>query len=93
LALVVAAWIGYLEGFADDGAAIAPDDPLLDRLQPLARLRDSHQAAAAVIAERSIFADLADDRLLASRVGEALARLRTRGRIGTLASMTGSLDA
>ena len=93
LALVVAAWIGYLEGFADDGAAIAPDDPLLDRLQPLARLRDSHQAAAAVIAERSIFADLADDRLLASRVGEALARLRTRGRIGTLASMTGSRDA
>ena len=93
LALVVAAWIGYLEGFADDGAAFPPDDPLLERLQPLARMRDSRQAAAAVIAERAIFADLADNQLLVSRAGAALGRLRARGRIGALTALPSSRNA
>ena len=93
LALVVAAWIGYLEGCADDGSTMPPDDPLLDRLQPLARMRDSREAAAAVIAERSIFAELADNQLLVSRAGAALGRLRARGRIGALTALPGSRNA
>jgi fructuronate reductase len=81
LALVVAAWIGYLEGVADDGSAYLPDEPMLDRLQPLARIRASRDAAAAVLREPSIFGDLAGNRPFAEAVATALESLRSLGRL------------
>jgi fructuronate reductase len=84
LALTVAAWIGYLAGIADDGSAFTPDDPLRDRLQPLARAADSRDAVAAIVGQGDIFGDLADSELLIRKAAAALERLRTLGRLRTL---------
>jgi fructuronate reductase len=93
LALVIAAWIAYLEGVAEDGSLYRPDDPLADRLQPLARARDSRRAAAAVLAERTIFGDLAHDRVLLAEVAAALASLRETGRFGAAQRLLASGDS
>ena len=93
LALVIAAWIGYLEGIAEDGSRFRPDDPLADRLQPLARAGDSRRAAAAVLGERTIFGDLADNRVLLEQVAAALASLRETGRIGAAQRLLASGDS
>ncbi len=92
LALVIAAWIGYLQGLAEDGSEFRPDDPLADRLQPLARRGDSGAAAAAVLAERSVFGDLADNRVLLEQVAAALASLRADGRIRSAQRLLSSPD-
>ena len=84
LALVVAAWINYLRGVAEDGTPFQPDDPLRDRLQLLAGARDSHRAAAAILAEQQVFGELSRSAPLLSQVEQALESLRTLGTIGTL---------
>ena len=84
LALVVAAWIDYLAGVAEDGTPFQPDDPLRDRLRPLAGAQDSLQAAAAVLAVTQVFGDLSGCAPLLRQVTQALERLRTLGRIQTL---------
>jgi fructuronate reductase len=87
LALVVAAWIDYLAGANEDGTSFQPDDPLRDRLQPLASTRYSRRAAAAILAEEQIFGDLSRCEPLLSQVAPALDSLRTLGRLRTLASV------
>ena len=90
LALVIAAWITYLQGRAEDGGEFQPDDPLAGRLQPLARARDSRDAAAGVLAERTIFGDLADSAELLEQVATGLAQIRAGGRIRAASTLRSS---
>lgn len=93
LALVIAAWIGYLQGVAEDGSKFQPDDPQAARLRPLAAVADSREAAAAVLAEQRIFGDLTGNRVLLEQVAAALECLQARGRIGAAAQAMTSQDA
>ncbi len=87
LTLAVAAWIRYLGGIDEAGRPFSPEDPLATRLQPGARLPSATDAADAVLAERSVFTDLADDRAFAAAVATGLDRLRRHGSLATLAAM------
>ena len=82
-----------LQGQAEDGGEFQPDDPLADRLQPLARARDSREAAVTVLSQRSIFGDLADSVALLEQVTTALACLREQGRLRAAQSIGTSQDS
>jgi mannitol 2-dehydrogenase len=77
LILAVAGWVRYLRGVDFEGAEIAIEDAHKDRLQPLARA--DGDTPSSLLAERSIFGDLADDPGFAERLGEALSLLEQRG--------------
>lgn len=84
LALVVAAWIRYLAGRDEQGRTYRPDDPRIDQLQPIASLPDSAQATRTILADQSIFGDLAANEGLAQAVQRCLVRLRTQGSRGAV---------
>ena len=84
LALVVAAWIRYLGGVDERGLPFLPDDPLRERLQCIAAASDSGAAARGILAEQSVFGELAGNEVLAANVGQWLERLRKRGTCALL---------
>lgn len=79
LALVVAAWVRYLEGIDEQGRDYAPDEPLLPRLQSLARERDAGAAVRSMLADKAVFGDLAGNDILAARTAHWLSRLHQSG--------------
>jgi fructuronate reductase len=82
LALVVAAWIRYLAGVDEQGRPYLPDDPLRERLQPLASHPDSGDAVRGILSQRSIFGELGADPALADQVRIRLGQLRRLGSRG-----------
>ncbi|MFG1738832.1 mannitol dehydrogenase family protein [Micromonospora chalcea] len=87
-ALVVAAWLRFLLGYADDGRPLPLDDPLADRLRA-ALAAGAHTPAGvvdAVFALREVFpADLADDDEFRADVTGWLTALERHGVRATLA--------
>jgi mannitol 2-dehydrogenase len=73
LVLAVAAWVRYLRGTDLRGRPIAIDDPRADELARLAA--DPRR----LLAERSLFGELAMDRAFGMQVREALAALERHG--------------
>ncbi|MBA3478107.1 MAG: mannitol dehydrogenase family protein [Lautropia sp.] len=90
LALVLAAWIHYLRGVAEDGGAFQPDDPLRGPLQASARAPDADEAVRRVFRQPAIFGDLAENAALQKKVAACLRRLQSGGTLGALAWMKGS---
>jgi fructuronate reductase len=84
LALVVAAWLNYLAGVDESGRSFTPEDPLRERLQPIAGMRDAEVAARRIVGQATIFGDLADCQVLVGKVGAWLERLRALGSLGVL---------
>ncbi|MFD4208066.1 mannitol dehydrogenase family protein [Micromonospora tulbaghiae] len=87
-ALVVAAWLRFLLGYADDGRPLPLDDPLADRLRA-ALAAGAHTPAGvvdAVFAVREVFpADLAADDEVRADVTGWLTALERHGVRATLA--------
>ncbi|MBO4141873.1 mannitol dehydrogenase family protein [Micromonospora tulbaghiae] len=87
-ALVVAAWLRFLLGYADDGRPLPLDDPLADRLRA-ALAAGAHTPAGvvdAVFAVREVFpADLAADEEVRADVTGWLTALERHGVRATLA--------
>ncbi|MEW2589819.1 mannitol dehydrogenase family protein [Micromonospora aurantiaca] len=87
-ALVVAAWLRFLLGYADDGRPLPLDDPLADRLRA-ALAAGAHTPAGvvdAVFALREVFpADLAADEEFRADVTGWLTALERHGVRATLA--------
>ncbi|MFI7219681.1 mannitol dehydrogenase family protein [Micromonospora maritima] len=87
-ALVVAAWLRFLLGYADDGRPLPLDDPLADRLRA-ALAAGAHTPAGvvdAVFALREVFpADLAADDEVRADVTGWLTALERHGVRATLA--------
>ena len=87
-ALVVAAWLRFLLGYADDGRPLPLDDPLADRLRA-ALTAGAHTPAGvvdAVFALREVFPpDLADDDEFRADVTGWLTALERHGVRATLA--------
>lgn len=87
-ALVVAAWLRFLLGYADDGGPLPLDDPLADRLRAaLAAGRDTPAGVVdAIFAVREVFpADLAADDEVRADVTGWLTALQRHGVRATLA--------
>jgi fructuronate reductase len=90
LALGLAAWLQFLGGRADDGSALALDDPWADRLRALRHAADAAPDAAAralaLTQLPEVFGDLAGSAALADALAPALARLALHGARGALES-------
>ncbi|MFB9235863.1 mannitol dehydrogenase family protein [Plantactinospora siamensis] len=87
-ALVVAAWMRYARGRADDGAVLSLDDPLADRIRArLAAVPDTPAGVAeALFGLAEVFPpELAGDDLLRAAVTGWLTELDRHGVAGTLA--------
>ncbi|MGC4892487.1 mannitol dehydrogenase family protein [Micromonospora sp. DT31] len=87
-ALVVAAWLRFLLGYADDGRPLPLDDPLADRLRAAldAAARTPAGVVDAVFAIREVFpADLAADDEVRADVTGWLTALERHGVRATLA--------
>ncbi|MFG2052803.1 mannitol dehydrogenase family protein [Micromonospora sp. NPDC048930] len=87
-ALVVAAWLRFLLGYADDGRPLPLDDPLADRLRAaLATARDTPAGVVdALFALREVFpAELAADDEVRADVSDWLTALTRHGVRATLA--------
>jgi fructuronate reductase/mannitol 2-dehydrogenase len=76
LTLAVAGWMRFLRGTDRNGRALALDDPLGEHLRTLALAGGSDPRP--LLAERSIFGDLADDERFVTSLSEALSGLETR---------------
>ncbi|WP_288336125.1 mannitol dehydrogenase family protein [uncultured Gordonia sp.] len=81
-AAVVAGWTRYAEGVDEHGNAITVDDPLADRLVPLAQR--SRTEPLAFLSETSLFGDLAEDESFTEPYRWALESLRSKGTRATL---------
>jgi fructuronate reductase/mannitol 2-dehydrogenase len=77
LTLAVAAWFRYLSGVDLQGDRIEVEDELAPTLQPLARRAADDPRA--LLEQRSIFGDLADDERFVERLAHALGILDTEG--------------
>ncbi|MFJ8687608.1 mannitol dehydrogenase family protein [Micromonospora wenchangensis] len=87
-ALVVAAWLRFLDGRADDGTALPLDDPLADRITTALAAADGTAAGtvAAVFALSEVFpAALASDDGFRADVAGWLGALRSHGVAAVLA--------
>jgi fructuronate reductase len=80
-ALGIAAWMRYVTGIDEKGAAIDVRDPLADKLAEIAREAGpvAERLAPALLAVREVFGDLSDEPRLAMPVKEALASLYAFG--------------
>jgi fructuronate reductase len=88
-ALVVAAWMRFVQGTADDGRALPLNDPLADEIR--ARLADAPSSVDGVVTAllglRSVFpADLAEDDTVRTLITDWLTALEKHGVEATLAS-------
>jgi mannitol 2-dehydrogenase len=77
LVLAVAGWMRYLRGRDYAGAGIEVQDPLQDRLVPLAR--EGQDEPDLLLRERAVFGDLAQDVGFAASVEVALRALEQQG--------------
>jgi fructuronate reductase/mannitol 2-dehydrogenase len=84
LALAVAGWFRYLRGVDLAGQPIEVEDEHAERLTQLARAAGSDPWP--LLAERSLFGDLADDPRLVEALASALQRLDRDGVRATLAT-------
>ncbi|MEU8820690.1 mannitol dehydrogenase family protein [Actinoplanes sp. NPDC048796] len=89
-ALVVAAWMRFVQGTADDGRALPLDDPLADRIR--ARLAAAPASAEGVVdallgLDTVFAADLADDAGLRAEIVSWLTALTKHGVADTLAGV------
>ena len=75
LTLAVAGWLRFLRGTDRRGRALALDDPMGEHLRALAVAGGSDPRA--LLAERTLFGDLAQDADFVALLGEALAGLET----------------
>jgi mannitol-1-phosphate/altronate dehydrogenase len=79
LALVVAAWVRYLQGTHLDGTRFEIVDPRLEELQPLAE-----KGAAELLGVRDLFGDLGDDARFVSEVEHFVSVLDDGGVAGAI---------
>ena len=89
-ALVVAAWMRYVQGTADDGRALPLDDPLADRIRERLAATAATPAgvAEALFGLEAVFpAELAADTTVRALVVEWLTALDKHGVEGTLAGV------
>jgi fructuronate reductase len=89
LALGVAAWMRYVTGIDENGAAINVRDPMAARLRELADRAEgsAERLAGELFAVREIFGeDLPGDRRFTGPVTEALEQLFANGSRRTVAS-------
>jgi fructuronate reductase/mannitol 2-dehydrogenase len=84
LTLALAGWLRYLQGTDEAGRPIEVQDQLADRLQELARTGGTDPRP--LLAERSVFGDLADDEAFVARLQTALEKLTDDGVRATLAA-------
>jgi mannitol 2-dehydrogenase len=77
LSFTVACWLRYLNGKADDGAAMPLNDPYAGKLREHA-LRGGADASV-LLSLRELFGDLADQPRFVAAVSDALARLYRDG--------------
>ncbi|MEP9417424.1 mannitol dehydrogenase family protein [Gordonia sp. VNQ95] len=84
-AAVVACWTRYAEGVDENGEPIDVDDPLADRLVPLAR--QSRNDPLAFLSEESLFGDLGTREAFTAPYSWALESLRSKGARATLAEL------
>ena len=82
LSLAVAGWMRYLAGLDEKNAAYILNDPLADRLQPLAR--ESRADPRPLLGQTQIFGDLGESEVLAAEIGGFLLQLYSVGSIATL---------
>ena len=82
LALVSAAWCRYCYGVTDKGTAIAPNDPVWERLQAAAKAARSDPRA--FLSLRDAFGDLADRPAYVEAFSRALQSLWSKGVRATL---------
>jgi mannitol 2-dehydrogenase len=75
MTLALAGWIRYLAGVDDTGSPIHVEDARAAALQPLARR--ALEDPGAVLAERSVFGSLGDNRRFVEELQRALAALST----------------
>lgn len=85
-ALVLAAWMRFVRGSADDGSALPLQDPAADRLRvAIAEAPDSPSGLAdALFGVDEVFGDLAEDDELRAAVVEWLTALDKHGAAGTI---------
>lgn len=87
-ALIVAAWLRFATGTADDGRSLPLDDPFADTIRTaLAGAGEKpDEIVAALFGLRQVFpAELADDAVVRSLVAEWLADLTAHGAAATIA--------
>jgi mannitol 2-dehydrogenase len=82
LMLAVAGWVRYLRGVDLQGAEIAVQDERKDQLQPLARAGGDDPGA--LLAERTVFGELAGDPDFVARLGAALSLIERHGPRGAI---------
>jgi mannitol 2-dehydrogenase len=87
LALVSALWCRYCHGQTDSGKPIAPNDPVWERLQPIARAARTHPEAWLGMAD--IFGALARDPAYVAAFSGALRSLWAIGTRATLEKYLG----
>lgn len=89
LTLAVAAWMKYVSGLDEAGAAIDVRDPLADQLRGL--WQDDPEAGARVdayLAHRAVFGALADNAGFRSELARACEALERRGARGAIERIT-----
>ena len=79
---MVASWTRYAEGVDEHGDASTVDDPLADRLVPLAQR--SRTEPLAFLSETSLFGSLAEHEAFTEPYRWALESLRSKGARATL---------
>ena len=84
LTLAVAGWFRYLAGTDEDGRPIEPQDARRERVQEL--VRQGGTDPRPLLAERSLFGDLADDEAFVDRLEQVLQQLHADGVRSTLAA-------
>ncbi len=87
LAFGVAAWLHYLRGVDEAGAAYAIDDPLADPLRAALPGRDAAADARAGVGLAAVFGPLAGHPQLTAEVAVQLQRLRAGGVEAALAAL------
>jgi fructuronate reductase len=90
VALVVAAWMSFVGGRADDGRALPLDDPLAGRLRAAADGSSPAETVSVLFGLREVFGpELAADESFRTLVTDSLADLRRHGVADLLAGLGG----
>jgi len=90
LSFTVACWFRYLEGTADDGAAMPINDPYAARLRDYAQR--GREDASLLLSMRELFGELPDQPRFVAEVNDALTRLYRDGARATLAHVPGQAE-
>jgi mannitol 2-dehydrogenase len=90
LTFTVACWFRYLEGTADDGAAMPINDPYAARLRDYAQR--GREDASLLLSMRELLGELPDQPRFVADVSDALARLYRDGTRATLSHILGQAE-